>query len=160
MKQERPVRPDDVHSLADQLRNAFRSAETNVPVEFADNVLRLDRVSSTEFALWAPGAPEAARVLLCADPETLAYPEDLPHLPGEVVILTGAGPTLTATWWSRTDSGELMTEIDRQTVASGWERQLGDTFLPPGVVRHTYRKADQLRVVMATQGMLSLHRQP
>jgi hypothetical protein len=160
MQKERPVRPEDAESFADQLRDAFGSAENQLTAVFAGNKLRLERVSTTEFHLWAPGAPIPARVVLSTDPEATEYPADVPHLPGEIVMLASAGAKLTATWWSRTDPGELLAEIDRQTVASGWDTQPEQSIAGTSNTRRTYRKHGVLRSVMSGQGIVSLNQQP
>lgn len=160
MQQERPVRPEDAESLTDQLRDAFGSAENQLTAVFAGIQLRLERVSATEYHLWAPGAPAPARVVLSTAPEAPEYPADFPHLPGEIVMLTSAGAELTATWWSRTEPGELLAEIDRQTVASGWDAQPDQPIPGTGNTRRTYWKHGVLRSVMSGQGIVSLHQQP
>lgn len=155
-KQERPIRAEDAQSLAEQLREAFGSAERQLAVVFAGTPLRLERVSATEFEFRVPGEPHAARIVLATEPEATEYPADVPHLPGEIVMLAGAGAKLTATWWSRTKPDELLAEVHRQTVASGWNPQPEQPIAGTGNTLRMYSRNGVLRSVISGHGMVAL----
>lgn len=155
--QERPVRPEDAASLVDRLHDAFASAGKQRTVAFAGQQLRLEKISPTEYQLRTPGAPTPVRVILATEHKAAEYPAEVPHLPGEIVMVAGADANLTATWWSRTDPAELLAEIDRQSVASGWHRQPEQPIAGTGNLIRTYRRYGVLRSVMSGQGIVSLH---
>jgi hypothetical protein len=156
MQKERPIRPEESAALADQLRQAFASDEQALTVNFADQALHLHRVSRSEFTMEHAGAPTAARVLLGSESILAGYPSDLPYLPGEIVMLSGAEPRISAVWWSRNDPEELLAQIDRQSLASGWTG--GDRLpIPSSDATHcTYRKGNLMRYVLAGKGIVSV----
>jgi hypothetical protein len=160
MQKERPIQHEESAELTDQLRQAIVSDQESVTVQFADQLFHLRRVTRGDYTIERAGESMTARVLLTFGPMPPDYPSDLPYLPGEIVMLSGTHREVSAMWWSHSDPEQLLAEIDRQSLASGWTPEAPAAVPPFRTTHRTYRRSDMRRYVRAGQGILGVFQTP
>jgi hypothetical protein len=156
MVEERRVTPKDAAALAQRLKEAFASSEDRVVIHWMDQSIQLERASQVEFLVRHPSAGSAGRVILGADAKPTSYPGNLPYVPHEIVMLNEPIPPMMATWWSTADPSTLYSELDRQCLDTGWERQDDPPAIDAEVTRRMYSKDGSLRYLMMSQGIVTL----
>ncbi len=116
----------------------------------------MEKVSAEEFVLRQPTDAAGGRVILGGANRPGAYPEDIPYLADEVVMLSTRQSAMMALWWLQQEPMAALAELDRQSLAAGWARE-GNALTPAtDVVRQMYRKGELVRHITTGPGLVSL----
>ena len=156
MRSERPVTRVEFESVVAAVRRAITSGQPEARIPFADTELALGRSAEGGYTLHSPD--NAAPMSLFSSPATKPnnYPAQLPFVAGEFVTTGDADGHLSALWWAPREANQVLQELHEQSVASGWTLENEMEMPERSVAQRVYFKRDLQRLVLASDGAITL----
>jgi hypothetical protein len=157
---ERRITRESAEALVAQIRRALAADQEQATVELEGSKLVLEKSDDGGFTIGVPGYPLKARLVVPGREPPAGYPEDLPFIPDEMVMVTDGEEGTSLVWWTPASPAELQEELHRRSVADGWELASDSSVAALGVRHRNYTRDGWERFVFGNQGMVSLIQKP